>query len=171
MGTSTSFKQLAGKMDQVAENLQAARQASFRQAERDMQPVFNRQARAAAGSDQRPRNARGRLTADFKTVNGSDTSYLYINPQGPWGLRDNTDQGGPTLSHAIVAKRAKTLAFMGRQGSMVFRKAVWHPGSSRSDFWGVAREEAYDKIRKRIPEDVHDAIEAALNGSGFRSRS
>lgn len=172
MGTSTSFKQLAAKMEQVGVNIEDARRASFRQAARDMQPVFNRQARAAAGSDQRPSNARGRLSADFKVIDGRETSILYINPMGPWGLRDNTDIGGSTMSHFIKAKRKKVLAFQSmRTGGMVFAKSVWHPGSVRDAYWGEAREESFDKIRKRLPEDVIEAIEAALSGSGFKSRS
>jgi len=171
VGTSTSFGQLADKMDQVAKNLTEARQASFRQAQRDMAPVFNRQARAAAGPDQRPRNARGRLTVEFKVSNATDTSKLFINPSGPWGLRDNTDVGGKTAQHTIRARKAKMLAFYSeKRGRMVFAKSVEHPGSARSQFWGQAREEAFSKIRTRIPQDVHDAIEAALSGSGFASR-
>lgn len=170
MGTSTSFGQLAAKMNKVASNLEEARLASFRQAERDMRPLFNRQARAAAGGDQRPHNARGRLSVDFKVSNGTSTSILFINPTGPWGLRDNTDVGGPTAAHTILPKKARFLAWTGDDGKRVVRKRVAHPGSTREVFWGQARTEAYDRIRRRIPEDVHDAIEAALNGSGFASR-
>jgi hypothetical protein len=173
VGTSTSFAQLAGKLDRVAANIEAARQASFRQAERDMQPLFNRQARAAAGGDQALSNAknRGRLKANFKVRNGSSLSELEIRPAGPWGLRDNTDVGGSTGSHTIRAKRAKMLHFTSqRTGKAVFAKSVEHPGSSRAPFWGEARDEAYTRVRTRIPRDVADAIEAALNGARFSTR-
>lgn len=169
MGTSTSFSQLAAKMNGVAKNIEEARRASFRQAERDMTPVFNRAARAAGGGDMRPRNARGKLGVKFKVEDGSTTSVLYINPTGPWGLRDNTDVGGNTAAHTINPKRANILAWEGDDGR-VFARRVNHPGSSRAPFWGDAREEALTKVRKRIPEAVQEAIESAISGSGFASR-
>lgn len=169
MGTSTSFGELAGKLNNVAKNIEEARRASFRQAERDMQPVFNRQARAAGGADRRPRNARGTLTAEFKVKDGTEVSMLYINPRGPWGLRDNTDVGGRTADHTILPKRASILKF-DAGGETVYARRVNHPGSSRDNFWGVARDEAFTKVRQRIPEEVQRAIESALSGSGFSTR-
>ena len=159
-------------MNQVAANIEEARLASFRQAERDMQPLFNRQARAAAGGDRRLRNARGAaLTANFLVEQGSTTSLLRIRPSGPWGIRDNTDTSGPTAAHTIAAKRAKRLKFMSRKtGKLVYAKSVWHPGSARGRFWGSARDDAFDRIRKQIPEEVKEAINSALSGSGFKSR-
>ena len=171
MGTSKSFAELAGKMDLVADNIIAARTASFRQAERDMQPIFNRQARAAAGGDRRLSNHGSVLSAFFRINSGATSSTLQIRPQGAWGIRDNTDIGGRTASHAIYPKNAKRLVFTSRRtGKLVYAQKVNHPGSTRGPFWGGAREDSLDVVRKRIPEDVRDAIVAALNGSGFKSR-
>jgi phage gpG-like protein len=39
------------------------------------------------------------------------------------------EYGGQTRPHVIEAKRAAFLAFMGKDGNMVFRRKVNHPGS------------------------------------------
>jgi len=173
MGTSTSMAQLGGKLTMAGENVREARKASFRTAERRMKPRFRDEARAAAGGDRRLSHHRSKapLDADFKVTDGEFTSLLFIRPTGPWGIRDNTDVGGKTASHGIRPRRAMFLRFMGSDGTMVYRRFVFHPGSARQAFWDRARRESFEYIQKRIPEETIRAIEAALSGSGYRGRS
>ena len=171
MGTSTSVEQLGGKLVQAGLNVQKARQASFRTAESRMLPRFRDQARAAAGGDRKLSGRKGAaLDAKFKVTNSADSSFLFINPVGPWGIRDNTDVGGRTSAHAIRPRRRVFLKFMGRDGTM-YVKQVNHPGSSRGPYWGRARDDSFKFVQKRIPEDTIRAIEAALAGSGFSTRA
>jgi hypothetical protein len=172
MGTSTSFAEFGGKMNLAASNVIEARNASFRTAERRMKPRFRSEAARAAGGDRRLSHHRSRaqLDAEFKVTLGQLTSLLFINPKGPWGIRDNTDVGGPTGAHGIRPRRVKLLKFMGYDGQMVYRKFVYHRGSARSAFWGAAREASYPYIQKRVPQETIAAIEAALNGAGYRGR-
>jgi hypothetical protein len=173
MGTSTSIEQLGGKLVQAGNNVREARKASFRTAEHRMQPRFRDQARAAAGGDRRLSHHRSKaqLDAEFKQVDTETSTNLYINPKGPWRIRDNTDVGGRTSGHGITPKRATWLKFRGRDGRIVYTKFVQHPGSRRARFWGVAREESYHYIQKRVPEETIKAITAALNGAGYRASS
>ena len=173
MGTSTSMAQLGAKLTLAGDNVREARKASFRTAEKRMQPRFRDEARAAAGGDRRLSHHRSKapLDADFKVTDSEYTSILYINPTGPWGIRDNTDVGGKTGGHGIRPRRARFLKFMGSDGSMVYRRYVYHPGSARAPYWDRARRESFQYIQKRIPEETIRAIEAALSGSGFRGRS
>lgn len=173
MGTSTTVEQLGGKLVAAGNNVKEARKASFRTAQSRMQPRFRDQARAAAGGDRRLSHHRSKaqLDAEFKQVDTDTTSHLFINPKGPWRIRDNTDIGGRTSGHGIRPKRRRFLKFMGRDGRMVYTEFVQHPGSSRGVFWGHAREESYRYIQKRIPEETIRAITAALNGAGYRGSS
>jgi hypothetical protein len=171
MGTSTSFAQLGGKLVQAGNNVREARKASFRTAERRMRPRFRDQARAAAGGNRILSRHRSKapLDANFKVTDTQFTSLLYINPIGPWGIRDNTDVGGRTGSH-IIRPRGKRLKFIGEDGQVVYARVVSHPGSSRRPFWAAARKESFQYIQKRVPEETIRAINAALSGSGFKGR-
>jgi hypothetical protein len=173
MGTSTSIEQLGGKLVQAGNNVREARKASFRTAESRMLPRFRDQARAAAGGDRRLSHHRSKaqLDAQFKQVDTETTSMLYINPKGPWRIRDNTDIGGRTSSHTIFPRRRRWLKYTGRDGRVVYAQVTHHPGSRRAVFWGVARNESYRYIQKRVPEETIKAITAALNGAGYRASS
>jgi hypothetical protein len=170
VGTSNIVAQLGGKLIAAGNNVQKARQASFRTAEARMKPRFRDQARAAAGGDRRLSHHRSRapLDARFKVTNSATSSFLFINPTGPWGIRDNTDVGGSTSAH-LIRPRGRFLKFMGRDGT-IYVKSVNHPGSRRGAYWASAREDSFRFVQKRIPEDTIRAIEAALSGSGFSSR-
>jgi hypothetical protein len=167
------MSEFASKMNLAASNVREARHASFRTAENRMRPRFRDEARRAAGGDRRLSRHRSKapLDAEFKVIDGAVSTILYINPKGPWGIRDNTDVGGRTAGHGIRPKRVMYLKFMGRDGFMRYTKYVYHPGSQRSAFWGDAREHSYQYIQKRVPEETIRAIEAALNGAGYRGRS
>lgn len=173
MGTSNSMNELAAKLDAAASNVVEARKASFRTAERRMKPRFRDEAQRAAGGDRRLSRHRSKapLDADFKLTEGQFTSLLYINPVGPWGIRDNTDVGGKTGGHSIRPRGHAVLKFIGYEGGVVYRKIVFHKGSARGAYWGHARDDVCPElIQKRVPEETIRAIEAALAGSGFRSR-
>jgi hypothetical protein len=170
MGTSTSVEQLGGKLVRAGENVVEARKASFRTAEKRMLPRFRDQARAAAGGDRRLSHHRSRaqLDAEFKQLDTQTSTMLYINPKGPWRIRDNTDIGGRTASHTIRPRRRRWLKYIGRDGRVIYAQVTYHPGSSRSAFWGKARDDSYRFIQKRVPEETIRAISAALAGSGYR---
>jgi hypothetical protein len=173
MGVSKSGAELAQKMNLAADNIREARRASFRTAQRDMQPRFRDEARAAAGNNRRLSGAMraGIMDADFKVVDGFTTTVMFVNPVGPWGLRDNTDASGGTRPHAISARNRTALQFFDAGGETVYRFTVWHPGSPRENFWGRARDFSFALIRTRIPVDTKDALASALNMSGFKSRT
>jgi len=167
------MNELGGKLKNAGTNVAEARKASFRTAERRMLPKFRDQGQRAAGPDRvlSRHRSRAKLDASFKITDSATSSFLFINPIGPWGIRDNTDAGGRTKAHRIAAKRSLYLKFVNRDGITVYKKVVSHPGSARSAFWGEARQESYAYIQKRIPEETVRAIEAALAGAGYRSRA
>jgi hypothetical protein len=172
MGTSKSFDELGDKMNLAAQNIRDARREGFQIAERRLKPKFLSQARAAAGADRRLSGApqRGELDADFKIIDGFTSTILFVNPVGPWGLRDDTDKAGKTRAHTIVAKNAPALQFKDVGGEMIYRISVQHPGSTRSNFWERARDDAFALSTKQIPADAIQALQYALAGSGFKSR-
>lgn len=173
MGTSKSFAELAGKMALAADNIRASRAASFRQAERDIKPRFRAEAQNAAGGDRSlsHHRSKAKLDANFKIIDGTTTTLLFISPVGPWGIRDSTDTSGKTKTHVIQAKNVNFLRFEDQGGELIYRSRVVHRGSAREPYWGRARTLAVDYIRKRIPQDTIDAINAALSGSMYKSRS
>lgn len=168
-----NFDELGNQLNRMADNVIDARKASFRTAERRMLPRFRDEARRAAGSDRvlSRHRSKAALDANFRHRDTADSSFLFVNPVGPWGIRDNTDVGGKTDPHRIVPRRAKRLKFTNSDGETVYALVVSHPGSRRGPFWGNAREESLRYIQKRIPEDVKQAIQAAIAGSGYRSRA
>jgi hypothetical protein len=171
LGTSTSIEQLGGKLVRAGENVIEARKASFRTAEKRMQPRFRDQARAAAGGDRRLSHHRSKaqLDAEFKQVDSATSTFLYINPKGPWRIRDNTDVGGRTDAHTIFPRKRRWLKYRGRDGFIIYARVTHHPGSNRGVYWGKAREESYRYIQRRVPEETIKAITAALNGAGYRT--
>jgi hypothetical protein len=52
--------------------------------------------------------------------------------------------------HEIVARRGKTLAFVGRDGSTVFRRRVRHPGNRPYEFLSRATDHAFTTLRGRL---------------------
>jgi hypothetical protein len=171
MGTSKNLGEVAAKMDLAADNIRAARTASFRAAETAMRPRFRDEARAAAGNDRTMRNKKGVLDANFQIVNGRTTTVLFISPTGPWGIRDNTDIGGKTKAHVIRARNpSKSIVFINHEGDYIATYTVHHPGSAREPFWGRARQFSFRFMQKRIPEETIAALTAALNRSGFKGR-
>ena len=46
---------------------------------------------------------------------------------------DYLDEG--VRPHVIVARRAKVLRFMGRDGKIVYRRKVFHPGTNKKRGW------------------------------------
>lgn len=172
MGTSTSVEQLGQKLVQAGNNVKEARKASFRTAEKRMTPLFNAAARQAAGGDRRLSHHRSKapLTAEFKQNDTETTSYLHINPKGPWRIRDNTDIGGRTRGHRMPRRQGVILRFTGYNG-LTYTRRVNHPGSSRGRFWGEARDASYRVIQTRLPIETIAAITAALNGAGYSPTS
>jgi hypothetical protein len=173
MGTSTSVEQLGQKLVQAGNNVKEARKASFRTAERRMLPRFNEAARQAAGGDRRLSRHRSKavMTAEFKQVDTETSSNLYINPKGPWRIRDNTDVGGRTSGHTIPKRSGVILKFTSYTGGVTYTRLVNHPGSTRGRYWGEARDESYRFIQTRIPQETIAAIVAALNGAGYSPTS
>ena len=169
MGTSTSVEQLGQKLVKAGLNVKEARKASFRTAEKRMTPLFNEAARQAAGGDRRLSHHRSKavLSAEFKQNDTETTSFLHINPKGPWRIRDNTDVGGRTSGHRIPRRQGVILRFVGYDGGYVYTRYVQHPGSTRGRYWGDAREASYRVIQTRIPIETIAAITAALDGAGY----
>lgn len=64
------------------------------------------------------------------TTTGTRFSALveYTQPYGQY-----LDEG--VRPHAIVARRASVLRFMGRDGNVVYRRKVWHPGTNKRRGW------------------------------------
>lgn len=172
MGTSKSFDELGDKMNLAAQNIRDARREGFQIAERRLKPKFLSQARAAAGADRKLSGApqRGELDADFKIIDGFTSTILFVNPVGPWGIRDDTDKAGKTRAHTIIVKNRNALQFKDADGGTIYRAVTQHPGSDRSNFWERARDDAFALSTKQIPADAIQALQYALAGSGFKSR-
>lgn len=170
MGTSKTFAELGGKLISIGTHLDDKVAASFRQAARDLAPSFNSAARRAAGPNQAYSgmgNA-ARLSVEFEVKGGRSVNFLNIKPTGPWGIRDNTDVGGPTGMRTQRPKRVKWLKFRG-DGDFIYAKVTRNAGA-RGPFWGQAREDALPKVRKHIQKAVQEAITAGISGSGFGGR-
>ena len=166
------FKELPTACRAAADSLDVAAVRSFNQAIKRGQPRFRDAARQAAGSDRvlsRHKN-KTKLDAEMKIKTGRQ-SYLVVNAKGPWGIRDSTDASrNKTAAHDISPKRTRFLKFK-VDGEMVYARHVYHPGSSRSDYWAQGRKAALDVVAERIPKDVHDGIVAAFSGAPFKVRA
>ena len=166
------FKELPAACRAAGDSLDVAAVRSFNQAIKRGQPRFRDAARAAAGPDRVLSRHRNKTALDAKmTIKTGRQSYLVVKAVGPWGIRDSTDAGrNKTAAHDIFAKRTKFLAFK-VDGTTVYARHVYHPGSRRSDYWAQGRKAALAVVQQRIPLDVRDGIIAAFSGAPFKVRA
>ena len=61
-------------------------------------------------------------------------------------------------AHQIVARNAKALAFMGPQGTMIFRRSVNHPGFAGRSYMQSTLNESKDEITEKLSAIVTDAF-------------
>lgn len=106
----------------------------------------------------------GNLRRKMKIVNASRRG----NGEYVGGLANNAEYaaihefGGRTSAHFIEAREADTLAFIGRDGNLVFREVVFHPGSEipARPFLSPALEDAVPVIENEIGISLVFGIEA-----------
>jgi phage gpG-like protein len=109
----------------------------------------------------------GALRRGAKVARAKKSGNVYVG-----GLKNDVpyaaihEFGGQTRAHFIEAREADTLAFIGRDGNMVFREVVFHPGSkipARPSFT-PALEESQEKIDQEITLSMIRGVEDALSG-------
>ncbi len=171
MATRQDAEGVALALSQMSRTYGDAMVASYNEAIRRSRPKFNQAAREAAGPDQMLSRLgrRAKLTVKFRIINGSSATLMYVNPVGPWGIRDNTDAGGKTAKHTIRPKRVTKLKFdVG--GETFYATKVSHPGSARAPYWERGRTEALKVVQTRVPIEVRKMILAAINNRPYKSR-
>ena len=94
--------------------------------------------------------ARKTGSAEYTAGLGNEAVYAAIH-----------EFGGKTSAHFIQAREADTLAFVGRDGGLVFRETVFHPGSNipARPFIQPALDLAGPMIEKEIAESMVRGIE------------
>lgn len=110
----------------------------------------------------------GNLRQRMKRVDTERQGDLYVG-----GLSNDAkyaaihEFGGRTGAHFIEAREADTLAFVGRDGNMVFREAVFHPGSNipARPYMEPALEAAKDTIMEDIAASLTRGVERAIAGT------
>jgi hypothetical protein len=168
---TADFSQLAPRLDQAAKNMPTAIERTFNETIRRARPRFRDAARAAAGPDRVLSRHRSKtpLDAEMKILKRRKT-ILVVNAKGPWGIRDSTDAGSSrTAAHVITPKQKKMLKFA-VDGTAVYARRVNHPGSRRQPYWAKGRKAALDVIQTRLPVEVLEAINAAINARPYKSR-
>jgi hypothetical protein len=93
------------------------------------------------------------------TERGGAGALVNVAPHAPYVIY-------PTRPHVIRARRARVLAFEGRDGRMVFRREVFHPGTKGNDVPGkVLKEfkgEAERELRRvavQVVADIADVFD------------
>jgi phage gpG-like protein len=111
----------------------------------------------------------GKLRRGIKVVKPRKKGMAFIG-----GLSNNVpyaaihEFGGKTAGHFIAARKADKLAFPGRDGNMVFREVVFHPGSKipARPYLTPAIEDSEEFVDKEITESMIRGIEEALDAGG-----
>lgn len=87
------------------------------------------------------------------TERGGAGTLVNVAPYAPYVIY-------PTRPHVIRARRARVLAFEGRDGRMVFRREVFHPGTKGNDVPGKVlhefKGEAERELRRVAAQVVAD---------------
>jgi phage gpG-like protein len=107
----------------------------------------------------------GKLRRGIKIAKPKKKGQAFIG-----GLRNDVpyaaihEFGGRTGAHFIAAREADTLAFVGRDGNLVFREVVFHPGSNipPRPYFTPALEDSQEQIDKEITEAMVRGMEEAL---------
>ena len=110
----------------------------------------------------------GNLRQRMKRVDAERQGEFYVG-----GLSNDAkyaaihEFGGRTGAHFIEAREADTLAFIGRDGNMVFREAVFHPGSNipARPYMEPALEDSKDQIQEDLAQSLARGIEQAIAGA------
>jgi phage gpG-like protein len=96
------------------------------------------------------KTGRLRRSLSMRTAGGLDTPSAEVGTNVVYAAIH--EYGGQTKAHIIEAINGKALAFMGKDGSMVFRQIVHHPGSRMPEhsFLRSTLTEQAPEIQERI---------------------
>lgn len=94
-------------------------------------------ARAVGQYQDRTGRLRSGITAHFISSSGRSVTWEILSPMGYSTFVEN-----PTRPHEIRARNARSLAFKGRDGRMVYRQSVQHPGTRGYPFMGPGYQQA-----------------------------
>ncbi len=94
------------------------------------------------------RSERQRFKASWRitfqpTERGGAGVLANVAPHAPYVIY-------PTRPHVIRARRARALVFEGRDGRMVFRREVFHPGTKGNDVPGKVLKEFKDEAEREL---------------------
>lgn len=119
-----------------------------------LSPAYMQQ-RYADGYTGKMLNLTGRLRQSISVRYGRD--YAQVGVSAPYAAAHQF--GARTKAHTIRARNRRALAFPGRDGRMVFRSQVRHPGSRipARPFLGVG-EEHKEEMRELVCRRLRSAI-------------
>ncbi len=95
------------------------------------------EARRVGQYQDRTGRLRGAIVAHFVRSSGRSVTWEILSPTNYSMFVEN-----PTRPHEIRARNARSLAFRGRDGRMVFRQSVQHPGTRGYPFMGPGMQQA-----------------------------
>ena len=104
------------------------------------------------------KTGRLRRSLSMRSLGGEDAPSAEVGTNVEYAAIH--EYGGQTKAHIIEAVNGKALAFMGKDGAMVFRKVVHHPGSKmpeRSFLRSTLTEQA-EQIQERIVTAAKGAL-------------
>ena len=165
MAGTVTPQEAAAQNRAAARALVKANRLALEQAGKVTLPIMRAQAQRAAGGNRRLRNAGNALLSATWLVRGVGmAAEARMTPVGPWRLRDNSYTGGKTRGHTIVGKNRpdKLLIFRARDGTLVFKHSVQHPGSTRSPFWQDGVSEAIPLVAVIVPRENFRAVAVAF---------
>lgn len=93
--------------------------------------------------------------------------FGYVFSSGDVKYAGIHEYGGHTSPHVIEPKRASVLAFMGKEGKMVFTKRVNHPGSKMPErsFMRSSLTDMSTEISEGMKEAVVMAVQRQIKGT------
>lgn len=126
----SEYRTLVGRsLDVIEKSLdQAAEHAAVEGAET---------ARRVGAYQDRTGRLRAGIVAHFLSSSGRSVTWEILSPMGYSMFVEN-----PTRPHEIRARNARSLAFRGRGGGMVYRQSVQHPGTRGYPFMGPGMQQA-----------------------------
>ncbi len=95
------------------------------------------EARRVGQYQDRTGRLRAGITAYFVRSSGRSVTWEILSPMGYSKFVES-----PTRPHEIRARNARSLAFKGRDGRMIYRQSVQHPGTHGYPFMGPGMQQA-----------------------------
>lgn len=132
--------------------------ASFAEGLRDVADNIDEAIDEGVGTTalQMERTAKQKVPVDTTTLRASiEARRLAI---GEWVLGAKTDYAADvefgTAPHTIEADQADALAFEGRDGELIFRQSVQHPGTPAQPYLRPAKREHQSELTRNINEEI-----------------